>query len=62
MNVIKHQYIHQNRLSTSIFTDLEATKTLCESICLNFDGRLKGMIQEINFDPFGFLLFSNIQV
>ena len=60
----RYEANHRNVISTSIFTDCEATKTLCESLCivLKENVSIRGMIQKINHDPFGFLLFSQIQV
>ena len=50
-------------LSTDIFVDTEASKKMCDIMCpmpnLNC---IKGFIQIINQNPFGFLCISDIQV
>jgi hypothetical protein len=57
---MKYEIDHENRLSTELMTDCLATKKIYDEIC---EGHImKGMVQEIMFIPFGFLLFSEIQV
>lgn len=50
-----------NRMSTTIYTDAEASKLLFESLAIE-EGSLKGFIQELNLNPFGALFISGIQV
>ena len=55
--------MNRDRLSKDIFVDVEAAKVLCEHLCLfSSPGKLSGFVQEINQNPFGFLLMSDIQV
>jgi len=60
---MKHVYERRNVLSTDIFVDAQATKTLCEAISPPSNSNcLKGFVQLIIQDPFGILFFSDIQV
>ena len=45
---------------TIAFTDTNCCKTLTD-ILLSFS-KMKGIIQEIRINPFGFILFADIQV
>ena len=54
---IKFEATHKLRYSNKIMDDIEATKIMADDLC----GDL-GYIQNINFNPFGFLLISRIQV
>ena len=54
LKMIKSQYVNRNRISTNIMIDIH---------CLISDvDSLKGYIQEINQNPFGLVLISDIQV
>ncbi len=60
---IKSDFMNRNRISTDIFSDAEASKILCEKLCLEPSSNgLVGFVQEINQNPFGLLLLSEIQV
>ena len=55
--------MNRDRVSKDIQVDAEAAKVLCENLCLYADtGKLIGYVQEINQNPFGLLLISDIQV
>ena len=57
---MKHEYANKHKISNDLYTDSEATKLLFEQ--LSFAQHFKGYIQEINLNPFGMLLISEIQV
>ena len=61
---IKYEYKHKDKISCDIFRDTEATKNLCDFLCvkLNEFDYLNGFVQEHSYNPFGFLLMSQIQV
>lgn len=60
---MKSNYIHKERISTDIFVDSECAKIMWDSRCLYENEKsIKGFIQEIMQNPFGFVLFSDIQV
>jgi hypothetical protein len=60
---MKHQYERRNVLSTDIFIDAQATKSLCQAFSPPSNSNcLKGYVQLILQDPFGMLFFSDIQV
>ena len=54
----------RDKISRDILIDAQASKTLCEKLCLHpvKDGELKGYVQQIYQDPFGIMLISSIQV
>ena len=61
---IKYQYQHKDKLSNDIYKDIELAKNFFISLAIppsSMNG-LKGYIQEIVHDPFGFLLISDMQV
>ena len=61
---IKYEYKHKDKILSDIFRDTEATKNLCDFLCIklnDFDS-LNGFVQEHSYNPFGFLLMSQIQV
>lgn len=58
---IKSEYHLRNRLFFDIFSDVQATKSLCERICVS-SNIVRGYVQDIHQDPFGFLMISEIQV
>ena len=50
-------------LSTDIFVDAEASKKMCDIMCpMPNSNCIKGFIQIINQNPFGFLCISDLQV
>ena len=60
---LKSNLKYQDRISRDIDIDANASKRLCESLCLHSPpGKLVGYVQEINSNPFGLLLMSHIQV
>ena len=61
---IKHECLHQNKITSDIFRDTEASKNLCDLLCvqLNINDYLQGFVQEHSYNPFGFILMSQIQV
>ena len=63
LKAIRNEMIHRERLSTNLMDDCRATKTLLDSTCLSSElHSIKGFIQEINDDPFGLILFTEIEV
>ena len=63
MKKVKYQYRHKNRLSIDRYVDIDLTKKFYISMCTPMGkSGLKGYVQEIFHDPFGFLLLSNFQV
>lgn len=64
LKVVKHEFDHEHRLSRSFFTDCYASKTFSEKTCLSVSNTctFRGMVQAIYQQPFGLLLFSEIQV
>ena len=65
MTKIKYEFNHRNRLSTDHQIDIQASKKLCETLLHDKNAQkssLKGLIQFISQDPFGFIMCSNIQV
>ena len=60
---IKYEFVHRNRISKDIFVDSNAAKVLSEYLCLELENKdVNGYVQQINQNPFGMLLFSEIQV
>ena len=63
MKKVKYQYRHKNRLSIDRYVDIDLTKKFYISMCTPMGkSGLKGYVQEIFHDPFGFLLLSDFQV
>ena len=65
MTQMKYEFAHRNRLSTDHQKDIQASKKLCENLLNHVNGQtssLKGLIQLISQNPFGFIMCSNIQV
>ena len=55
--------MHSERFSTNIVSDCKASKAFADQLCLNTGmSAIKGYIQEIGLDPFGLILFSELQV
>ena len=54
----------RDKISRDILIDSQASKVLCEKLCLHpvKEGELKGYVQQIYQDPFGLMLISMIQV
>ena len=60
---IKSEYVLRDRLSNRIFDDIEAIKTAYDIIYPPAGVDLiKGIIQKISQNPFGFIFLSKIQV
>ncbi len=67
---IKYELRHKNRFSTDHLIDVIAAKRVFKTLEVFSkdeykslpDDYIHGFIQEISLDPFGFLLFSNLQV
>ena len=63
LKVIKSELVHKDKFSSNLIEDCRATKKLLESTCLASDiHNIQGFVQEINEDPFGLILFSEIEV
>jgi hypothetical protein len=59
--VLKSEFKLRNRISRDIVLDSQASKILCDYMCVPTT-HLRGSIQEIKQFPFGLLLLSEIQV
>jgi hypothetical protein len=60
---LKSEFKNEKRISTDLNVDAEASKVLCERMCLySTPEKLQGFVQEINSNPFGLLLMSHMQV
>ncbi len=61
---IKHERDHEHLISNNLFIDCEAAKILTEKNCLSLSKNceLRGMVQSIHHQPFGLLLYTEIQV
>lgn len=59
---MKSEFINKHRLSSDVYIDVLATKSVTDRMCLKSSSNIDGYIQEISLNPFGFLLFSDIQV
>ncbi|CAF0907232.1 unnamed protein product [Brachionus calyciflorus] len=57
---IKYEAKHEFRLSVDFFYDALASKYIFDNLN-DCDGEVTGFIQELNLNPFGFLLFSEYQ-
>ena len=66
LKVVKYQAVHSERMATMIEADTRLAKKALENLCLPPIEQRKyaliGFIQEISYDPFGVLMFSDIQV
>ncbi len=63
LSKIKYEELHKDRLSTNFIDDVQAAKELCDNLCFKInENGIDGFIREIQLDPFGFLLISDIQV
>ena len=62
LGMMRTEFYHRYKISSDIFIDAMATKTIFEDMSLKIYDRLNGFIQTIGLNPFGFLLFSEIQV
>lgn len=62
LGMMRTEFFHRYRISSDIFIDAMATKTIFDQICMKINGNFKGFIQTIGLCPYGFLLFSEIQV
>ena len=58
--MIRSEFINQSKISKDIYVDTEATKHLFDK--LSRHTKYPGFLQEINQNPFGILLISEIQV
>lgn len=58
---MKSEFFHRYRISSDIFIDAIATKTIFDSLNSS-SGKVTGFISNIGLSPFGFLLFSEFQV
>ncbi len=61
---MKHEYVHQYRLSTDIDKDAKLAKMMFDNLCisLNPSNGIKGYLRELHSDPFGHILISELQV
>lgn len=59
---MRSEFVHRFKISSDIFIDSIATKTIFDEIASTTNKKIKGFISNIGLDPFGFLLFSEIQV
>ena len=62
LSMIKKEFVDSFKLSNEIFVDSQASKVMLDSLCHSVNNRVSGYIQEISLDPYGLLLFSDIQV
>jgi hypothetical protein len=59
---MKSEFFHRFRISSDVFIDSIAAKTVFDEIAFKVSGKIKGYLSNLGLDPFGFLLFSEIQV
>ena len=60
---IKFEFKHQELISLNLFVDTEASKKLTIHLIPSpITSCLKGYVQDISMNPYGFILFSYIQV
>ena len=59
---MRNEFHHRFKLSSDVFIDAIATKTVFESLANKTDNKIVGYVHSIGLDPYGFLLFSEIQV
>ena len=62
LKMIKSEFVNRHKMSSDVYIDTLATKTLTDGLCLESSSNIEGYIQEIGLNPFGFLLLSDIQV
>ncbi|CAF1080474.1 unnamed protein product [Brachionus calyciflorus] len=58
----KSSLVNFYKISNDAFVDALATKNLCDHFLTENECGMNGYIQEISLSPFGYLLFSKIQV
>lgn len=58
---MKNEFIYREQISSFIFGDIRGAKTLMDTSIKNENG-INGFIQDIEYTPFGFQLYSAIQV
>ncbi len=57
------EFCHRFKISSDIFIiDSIATKSIFDEMAFKTHGKIKGCMSNVGLDPFGFLLFSEIQV
>ena len=59
---MKSEFCHRFKISSDIFIDSIATKSIFDEMVFKTHGKIKGYLSNVGLDPFGFLLFSEIQV
>jgi hypothetical protein len=61
---IRYEFNHKERISRDILNDVEASKFMCERLCIHpsKEGEIQGFVQKISQQPFGMILLSTIQV
>jgi hypothetical protein len=64
LNQIRYEFNHKDRISRDILNDAEASKVMCERLCIHpsKEGEIQGFIQKISQQSFGMILLSTIQV
>ncbi len=62
LNTMKSEFLHRFKISSDIFIDSIATKTIFDEMAFKTSGKIKGYMSNVGLDPFGYLLFSKIQV
>lgn len=61
MKQIKNEYVHRERISSFLYGDIRGAKQQMD-IAIRPENGIPGYIQDIDYIPFGFQLFSDIQV
>ncbi len=61
MKQIKNEYVHRERISSFLYGDIRGAKQQMD-ISIRPENGITGYIQEIDYTPFGYQLFSAIQV
>ncbi len=59
---IRSAFFHRYRISSDIFIDALGAKTIFDALATRTNAKINGYISSIGLNPFGFLLFSEIQV
>jgi hypothetical protein len=59
---MRSEFHHRFKISSDVFIDAIATKTIFDEIAYKTSGKIKGYLGTIGLDPYGFLLFSEFQV
>ena len=63
MKQIKYEYVHRERVSSFVFGDIRGAKLSMDmTIRSSKEKGINGYIQDIDYTPFGFQLYSEIQV